>query len=52
MAEHTEPAATQVAGIIGMAIYNRLPVVAKGTGVVGSLKSEFHPCVSCSNELP
>ena len=28
MAEHTEPAATQVAGIIGMAIYNRLPVVA------------------------
>jgi hypothetical protein len=28
MAEHTEPAATQVAGITGMAIYNCLPVVA------------------------
>ena len=28
MAEHTEPAAAQVAGIIDMAIYNSVPVVA------------------------
>ena len=32
MAEHTVPASSKVAGIIGMSIYTRLPVVPKRIG--------------------